>query len=427
MGTAEGDTAMSGHAGGPRPEWVRLANEGRVAPLVEESAEPFDRDRLLGRATALTGLTDFGADDFHEPLDLLLRDLEDHARLNAVGRWQTYRYLLRLLRVRLQLHDHARRDPGVLDEHVEAPLFVVGAPRTGTSVLHALLAQDPAHRVPEGWELLLPVPPPAPDPDAFAADPRIPAADAELRFFDRVTGTLDAIHVYGARLPKECLSAHSFAFRSQEFPARYHLPNYTAWLLECDMAPAYACHRRVLQALQRGHPRGRRWVLKSPAHLHSLPALLDAYPDARIAVTHRDPLTVLGSVTSLIATLRWVHSDTVDYPAIGRYHADLYAGDLDRLVDHDAAGLFAPGRVHHSQYADFMTAPLDTVRALYTALGLKMTPEAEERMRGRLAGRPQGQHGVHHYSFDDLGLDRAHESARFARYRDRFGVPGGDA
>lgn len=417
---------MKAPADRTRPEWVRLANEGALGPLLEESAEPFRLDALLGRARALTGLGDFGSDDFHEPLDLLLRDLEAHARLTALGRWQTYRYLLRLLRVRLQIRDYERRDPGVTEEVVEAPLFVVGAPRTGTSILHALLARDPAHRVPEGWELLMPVPPPAPDPAAFAADPRIPAADAELRFFDQVTGTLDAIHVYGARLPKECLSAQSFAFRSQEFPARYHVPNYTAWLLGCDMAPAYDLHRRVLRILQRGFPRDRRWVLKSPAHLHSLPELLDAYPDARLAVTHRDPITVLGSVTSLIATLRGVHSDDVSYPVIGRYHADLYVHDLDRLVDHDTGGLFAPGRVHHSQYADFMTAPLDTVRALYEALDMELTDDAEDHMRTYLDARPKDKHGVHRYAFDDLGLDRAHESARFGRYRAHFAVPAAD-
>ncbi|NUU24586.1 MAG: sulfotransferase, partial [Streptomycetaceae bacterium] len=334
-------------------------------------------------------------------------------------------YLLRLLRGRLQLNDYARRDPGVRDEHVAAPLFVVGAPRTGTSILHALLAQDPAHRVPEGWELLMPAPPPSPDPDAFAADPRIAVADAELRFFDQVTGSLDAIHVYGARLPKECLSAQSFAFRSQEFPARYHVPNYTAWLMDCDMAPAYAYHRLVLQVLQRGFPAGRRWVLKSPAHLHSLPELVRTYPDVRIAATHRDPLTVLGSVTSLIATLRWVHSDDVDYPAIGRYHADLYAHDLDALVDHDRSGLLGPGRIAHGQYADFLNAPLETVRSLYDALDMKLTSEAETRMRTYLDGRPKDQHGVHRYAFDDLRLDRAHESARFDRYRAHFGVEAG--
>lgn len=405
----------------PRPDWVRTVNDGRVDPLVEDAVAPFRRDTLLDQARVQTGLADFGADDFLEPLDLLLADLEAHARLTRVGRWQTHRYLLRLLRQRLLVAEYVKRDPGVRDEQIEEPLFVVGAPRTGTSILHALLAQDPAHRVPEGWELLLPVPPPSPDPEAFAADPRIAVADAELRVFDRVSGALDAIHVYGARLPKECLSAQSFAFRSQEFPARYHVPNYTAWLLGCDMGPAYEYHKTVLQILQRGFPHGRRWVLKSPAHLHTLPDLLRTYPDARIAVTHRDPITVLGSVSSLIATLRWVHSDDVDFAAIGKYHEDLYAGDLDRLVDFDTSRQSTA--VVHGQYADFLRAPLDTVRTMYEGLGMTLGPAAEERMRRYLAGRPKDKHGVHSYSFDDLGLDRAQADARFDRYRMHFAVP----
>ncbi|MDI2129665.1 sulfotransferase family protein [Yinghuangia seranimata] len=416
-----------------RPAWVRLVNDGLAGPLADSAREPFDVEGLLGQARALTGLSDFGEggvggffdDDFRTPLGLLLADLEEHADLTLVGRWQTYRFLLRLLRVRLQVVDYVKRDPGVLDEAVVEPLFVTGAPRTGTSILHALLAQDPAHRVPEGWELLTPVPPPFSDPAAYAADPRIAVADAELRFFDQVTGSLDAIHVYGARMPKECLSAHSFAFRSQEFPARYNVPNYTAWLMSCDMGPAYAWHKLTLRILQRGFPPGRRWVLKSPAHLHSLPALAEAYPDARIAVTHRDPLTVLGSVTSLVATLRWVHSDTVDYPAIGRYHADLYAGDLDALVDHSSDGVLDATRVHHSQYADFLTEPLETVRALYDALDLRWSSEASAAMRAYLEGRPKDKHGAHHYAFEDLALDRSLESARFGRYRAHFGVPAG--
>ena len=103
---------------------------------------------------------------------------------------------------------------------------MTGAPRTGTTILHAMLAQDPASRVPEGWELLRPVPPPDPDPDEFAADARIPLADRELRLPGQVAGELDAIHVYRGRMHKECLSAMSFAFRSEEFTARYHVPSY---------------------------------------------------------------------------------------------------------------------------------------------------------------------------------------------------------
>jgi hypothetical protein len=366
------------------------------------------------------GLDDFGTPDFLEPLELYLDAVDREAELNVVGRWMTRQFLVRLLCGRAHLLAQVARDPGTRDERIVEPLVVTGAPRTGTTVMHALLAQDPGHRAPLGWELLWPVPPP--DPSTAESDARISLAERELRLLAVVSADLDAIHEYTGRMTKECLSAMSFAFRSEEFVSRYHVPTFAAWLFSCDMGPAYDAHRLVLQVLQRRWPE-RRWTLKSPVHLHSLPTLLDHYPDARIVITHRDPLTVLGSVTSLIATLRWAHSDRVDYGEIARYHADLYHADLDRLVTACDDGTLDAGRVCHVRYADFMASPVDAVRGVYAAFGWELSPAAEERMRGYLARRPQGLHGPHVYSFDDLGLDKGEQRARFARYQGGFDVP----
>jgi hypothetical protein len=251
---------------------------------------------------------------------------------------------------------------------------------------------------------------------------RIALADRELRLLAVVSSDLDAIHEYTGRMTKECLSAMSFAFRSEEFVSRYHVPTFAAWLFSCDMGPAYDAHKLVLQVLQRRWP-ARRWTLKSPVHLHSLPALLDHYPDARIVITHRDPLSVLGSVTSLIATLRWAHSDCVDYAEIAQAHARLYHSDLDRLVTACSDGTLDPARVHHVRYADFMASPIDAVRGVYDAFGWELGPGTDAGMRDYLERRPQGLHGPHVYSFEDLGLDRAEQRARFARYQEAFGVP----
>jgi len=321
-----------------------------------------------------------------------------------------------MLEVRLQLTEYVKQDPGVRDEPIDMPLVLTGAPRTGTTILHSLLMRDPSLRGPVGWELLRPVPPP--DPAHMDDDPRIDLADRELRARAMVVEGLDAIHVYGGRMPKECLSAMSFEFRSEDFTARYRVPSYADWLFSCDMTPAYEMHKLVLQVLQR-RTGASHWVLKSPVHLNSLPVLLKVYPDAQIAVTHRDPLTVLGSMSSLVSVLRYAHSDNVDMTDLGRFHSELWHGNLDGLVD---AGL-PEGQVHHSRYADFMTDPFGVVRSLYDAFGRTLSAEAEQRMHAYLANRPKDKHGVHEYSFDDLGLDRATESARFARYRDNFGVP----
>lgn len=407
-----------GWVAGSRPAWVDAVNRGDVEPIADEAARPLDRDGLLAEALALDG-TDggwaaFGDERFVEPLDHFLAAVEEEAGLHLLGRWLTRRFLLRLLTGRIQQERYVRGDPGVLDEEIVAPVVVAGAPRTGTTILFDLMERDPSLRAPLGWELLRPVPPPR---AAGAEDGRVELAEAELRMLARVAPAMDAIHEYGARRPKECLSAMSFELLSEELTARYDVPSFVSWFQRADMRPAYERHRLVLQILQRRTGRAR-WVLKSPVHLHNIDALLAVYPDARLAFTHRDPLEVLASATSLVANLRWVFSDRVDVAALGRYHVDLFGRSLDSLVDR-----VLPGPVSHGRYVDFLERPVDTVRGVYDALGLPWSPELAARMAAHLAARPQGHHGEHRYDLEDLGGDRAGLEATFARYVSRFVVP----
>ena len=426
-----------------RPDWVRAINAGEVAPIAEEAALPLTLESLVTEAAARQGHGAIGADpsapastrvydafdhpDFpaapaFERLARFLEALEEEARLNVMGRFLTRRFLLRLLEVRLHLMRYLASDPGVQDERIDAPIFVAGAPRTGTTILHTLLAADPRHRVPLGWELLRPVPPPSPDPQAFAADPRIALADRELIAPQTVVSGLLSIHEYGGRKPKECLSAMSFAFQSEEFTARYGVPTFERFLESRDASAAYRMHRLVLQVLQRRRP-GTRWVLKSPVHLHELPTLFDTYPDARVAITHRDPLTLLASLTSLIANLRFAHSDHVDPVAIASAHVRRYRKTFDQLVDRVDSGRLPADQIHHGHFADFRSHPIETVQALYERFDLAWDPSSEAAMRTALSKNPADRHGEHLYSQADLGADPLRLRRDFARYQERFEVP----
>jgi hypothetical protein len=411
----------------PRPEWILAINRGDVPLIAETASRPLGREELLSEARAALGLDSSagigaieGDDSFLDQLAVLLRALEDEAELTLIGRWLTRRFLVRILEVRFQIAAYLRSDPGVTDEVVAAPLLVTGAPRSGTTILFGVLDCDPAFRAPQGWELLRPVPPPSPEthPDVG----RVLLADRELRKMQAVVSSLGVIHEYGAMMPKECVSAMSLAFLSEEFTARYHVPSYAEYLETADMRPAYEAHRLVLQLLQRRY-KDVRWLLKSPVHLRSLPTLLDAYPDARIAVTHRDPLKVLPSVTSLVATLRWVHSDRVDFAELGRYHSDLYQDELDNLVLASQDGTLPTARTFHGHYADFVSDPLAAVTKLYAHFGFALEPRVEATMKRFLAGRPKDARGSHDYAFADLGLDYEAERARFGPYQSWFGVP----
>ncbi|MET7304677.1 sulfotransferase [Embleya sp. NPDC005575] len=406
-----------------RAAWTETLAAGDIPPLTDDLDRPFAADALLGEARARTGLSDPDEDDpgFREGLDRLLYALEHEANLDRVGRWWAHTWVARLLEVRLQVARYVRDDPGVLDEPIHRPIFVTGGPRTGTSILHALLARDPANRVPTTWEFLRPVPPP--EPATRDTDPRIALAEREIRFITGAVPAMDAIHEKSGTLPKECISAHALAFRSEDFTGQFAIPSYAAWLAECDMRPAYAYHRLVLQILQRRTPGRTRWVLKSPAHLLTLDALVDVYPDARLAVTHRDPLTVLASLSSLITTIHHAYGNASDIRDVARTQSDLWCGAYDRLTVFRDAGLIAEADWHDSAYADFMRDPIAVVRDLYATFGLDLTAEAEDAMRAHLADRPQGRHGRHKYSFEDLGLDREDVRSRLTDYQKRFLVP----
>ncbi|MFM8304298.1 MAG: sulfotransferase family protein [Actinomycetota bacterium] len=410
-----------------RPDWVAAVNRGDVAPMADVAADPFTLAQLTGEAGSRLGLTPGEVTDRLGPeavaaLGVLLPALEDEGRLTVLGRWITHRFLGRLVEQRLALDAYCTRDPGVADEVIDAPWVVAGAPRTGTTALHALLAQDPRHRVPEGWELLRPAPPP--DPATRDRDVRIALADRELRTPQTVVSRIVAIHEYSGRMPKECISAMSLAFRSEEFVARYDVPTYAAWLQTCDMRPAYEVHRRVLQVLQRRSPR-YRWVLKSPVHLQNLPVLLAVYPDVRLSFTHRDPVTVLASVTSLIASMRAVHSDVVDPVAIARFHAALYARSLSGLVELCDTGVLDPPRVTHTTFADFLADPLAVVDGLYAHFGWDLPAPTRAAMAAYATTHPQDRLGAHEYARTGIALDDV-EERRLAAYAARFSVPMGE-
>ena len=344
------------------------------------------------------------------PLDIIRDGLATDARLTDAGAGFTDRFLARLVDGAAAIDAAFEADPTLADERIVEPIFVIGPPRTGTTALHRLLSAHPHHRVPEGWEFLYPTR--SDEPDV------IDAAGAELGWPQARQNDIRAIHTYDARMPKECLSAMSFSFRSEEFISRYRLPAYVDYLADCDMQPAYDMHRRVLQLLQRRQPT-ERWVLKSPVHLQSIPELVATYPDARFAVTHRDPARILGSVSSLITSLRRAFSDSVDPTEIGRYHLDLYTRSLDALVDHVDATLPAEKTVH-LRHIDLVRDPVGAVSRVYDRLGIDVNADITDRARDAAAAEREDGVGSHRYELADFGLDLDEIAARFARYADRF-------
>ena len=378
-----------------------------------------DEERLLARAMRRTGLRDFGAPSFREPLGRLLASLESEAGLTPFGRVLARRDLLRLLENRLRMHDTCMRHPEIGEAAIRQPVFVIGLPRTGTSILHELLAQDPANRVPMTWEVMHPWPPP--ERASFASDARIAQVEKHFSGIDRVLPGFQAMHPMGARLPQECVALTAHDFASLIFHTSYRVPSYQTWLDRADLHPVYASHRRWLQYLQWRCP-AERWVLKSPGHLWALDALLAIYPDARIVQTHRDPLEVVASLVSLITKLRGLGSDAVDPVEIGADWAGRLAAGLRLASDARERAAGGPARFFDLRFGDLMGRELEQVRRIYEHFGMQLLPEAEARMRRFLAENPRDKHGTHRYSLDFAGLEAERLRPAFAEYQRRFDV-----
>ncbi|HYZ92432.1 MAG TPA: sulfotransferase [Actinomycetota bacterium] len=377
-------------------------------------------ERLVAQAQEQTGLDDLGDDDWREGLERLL-DALGEARLNELGKTIVPGELVDYLSRRLRIVAWRNAHPAVGDADVTPPIVVVGQARTGTTILHDLLAQDPAARVPLAWEVDSPVPPP--QTATYESDRRIEEAEAMSSMVDLVIPNFRAMHPIGPRLAQECVRITGSAFRSMIFPTMYHLPSYAQWLLhEADMAPAYRWHRAYLQHLQSEHP-GERWVLKSPGHIWCLDALVAEYPDAVLIQTHRDPVRIISSISSLIALLRRLACDDPAIPEVAEEFAEYILLGVDRSVDARENGTVPADRVVDVQFRAFMADPFGTIRTVYERLGLELDPGAEARMRTFLDANPSDKHGVHEYTFADTGLDEGEMRERARRYQLYFDVP----
>ena len=404
----------------PRAPWVdKLVVNGRSLGDDGASLVSLHPDELLASAEAATGLHDWGDDWFLAPYRSLMASLETEARLHLPGRLRTRTEIERILHNRLRLIDLWRREPDLANGPVETPVFVTGLGRSGTTLLHELLSLDPDVRSPRLWELMYSVPQPV--AATYPDDPRIAAADDEITLMDEMVPSFTGMHENRGFLPTECIFAFAHQFSTDMFIGLWNVPSYVMHRAGGDHAPEYAWHRRTLATLQSRHP--GRWVLKAPSHLSALPALFAEYPDARVVVTHRDPLRVIGSLADLMATLHWMHSDHVDHQAI----AQLLGFGLGFLMDEVTAvrdsGRLPQDRISDVVYADLVADPVAVVQGLYRGWGLELTDAYDRRIRSYVAERHGARGAQHDYRFQDTGLDLAEHRARLNSYQMRFGVP----
>jgi len=371
--------------------------------------------QLVDEAVAEAGHDDFGGETFREGLERLTEALRSEAELNDMGEQILGHRLRSALVNRLLVEATIRRHPDIEGQMVEGPIVILGLPRTGTTATSQLVALDPAVRSLRLWESTTPVPPP--ERSTEHSDPRIADAEVGLQMMYETFPRMASLHIQTATGPTECQDLLGMEFRTAHFDGMAHVPSYTDWVVDCDMRPAYRCHRRVLQLLQ-WHCPPSLWHLKTPVHMLSLQALQTSYPDARFLWTHRDPALVLGSVCSLIAYTRsWV-SDRDDSAELGTQQVELWRKALSRAVGYrDEVG---EERFADISWGELQRDPVAVMGRAYDKLGMELSSEAERRMAEWSAANPPGARGTHEFSLEEFGLSADGVRERFAFYLDRF-------
>ena len=402
----------------PRPAWVSAMNHlGSVfGPAV---LVPLDEESLVAAAKQVTGLDDFGADtSWREPFNLLISDIATEAQLNLVGRVLARFDLVRALSTLLQMAERERRHPEILDQPIECPLFITGMGRTGTTILHELMAQDPQFHAPSGAELRYPV---TETDDAASRGNRVADVAAEISLWESVIPELTPIHEMADAGPDEDSVGEALAFASQVWIATHRVPNFDMWMMTSGWPNAFAFLRRVLQHLQWKKP-PQRWLLKG-IYLAGLPHLFAEFPDAQIIMTHRDPISVLPSTANLLATLRWQRTDALDYAEIAAPVGMGIPFLFDMVVHQRDSAVLPDDRFVDVRYADLMADHVAVIDSVYRRLGLKLTDETVSKMRAYLVAKPRGRHGAVTYRFSDLGIDESETRKAVAKYVARFEIP----
>tara|TARA_R110000824_G_scaffold37553_4_gene115474 strand:+ start:1301 stop:2452 length:1152 start_codon:yes stop_codon:yes gene_type:complete len=370
-----------------------------------------DARQLIADARRATGLQDLGAPEYEEALSRLCASVQ-----NGDADALAQQIAVQLQR-RLRLYADRKQYPEIANQKITAPVFVVGFPRSGTTILHALLASDPRARSPLSWELEAPSPPPR--AETAQSDRRIAEMRAKI---EQLPATFRAMHAVGEMLPDEDNSIMQMAFRSLNFAAPRELPGYVDWLLDCDMAPAFQLHHHMLQHLQAFHQRDW-WVLKAPPHLFALDALFATYPDARIIFTHRDPASIMPSNSSLIAFLHEMHGNPVDRAELGRAECAKWHKAMDRAMQFRTQHPELADRFFDLQYQGFISDQMAEIGKVYAWLDIDLPAAPRDAMAVFLADSRQGKHGKHQYSLEQYGMTASGIREQFADYMAAYQVP----
>jgi Sulfotransferase family len=405
------------------PDWVRRLNLFGEAVGDPRHVVGLDAAELLALARATTGVEDVGEAEWPgwtETYQRLLSSIDAESRLHLLGRVLTRSEVLRVLQTWLRLQEAWRATPALTAQPVDAPLFVVGPPRTGTTIALELLALDPQLRAPIAYEALYPL------TSMGSTERRLTLSESEQELWADIHPEFLTMHELASNLPCECVHFLMYDFSGPYWGMIYDTPSFTGWQLDHleTLGRVYKLHRRMLQtfAHEAPDPEPRRWLLKSPFHVSTLPALFAEYPDARVIHTHRDPRKFLASLVSILSAVRFMRSDHVDVRMLASAMQATYRLFLDGAIAQRVDGTIPDDQIVDLHFVDLMRDPVESLCNTYERLGLAWPTGHDRVIRRYLEEKPKGKHGTHAYSLTDVGLDDQSVRETFKNYVAHYGI-----
>jgi len=378
---------------------------------VTDESKLFDADDLIAEAQGQTGFDDFGELPFREGLEVLLETYDRHVKDEA-GRKRCRDRVVMQLATRLKCENAFKTIPEYASQEIVAPIFVTGLPRSGTSALLNLLVAAPSNRGLLQWEVQFPDP--WPDSQPGAEDPRYPYLVKALEATRN--SEFSKIHYIDADTPEECVLLHAFAFNGVQLGFEIMLEPYRSWVLAQDLEPVYAYQKKQMQMLNWRNP-GTQWMLKAPAHMWGIDAILKVFPDARFIWCHRDPQKVVPSINSMNKVVMGMYcEDTshLDAGEIGRAVMEWYAMSLEQGLA--MREKLPPELFVDCSQSEFVEQPLQMVERVYEAFDLTLDKDNRAALQAHIDANPKGKPGKHTYDLAEYGLTRELIQERFAFY-----------
>ncbi len=387
---------------------------------------PFERPRITSDGIEQYAISRVGYGSLTEyarqGLEALCRDADNTANLSALGRYRMQVVMRDVAVNRLAIDKALAESPSLIDAPIKQPMFILGLPRSGTTILFNLLAQDPAHRSPRTWEVDYPTP--AATKEDYVGNRRIEKSQKIIDNFHRLAPSFNGIHPQGARLAEEDQRILAMNFTGCGFQHFVYAPEHQIWQFEHNKTESFRWHKRYLQFLET-NVRKPRWLLKSPDDQLYLKAILDVYPDALIIHTHRHPAEAIPSVGSLTYTVRRLFARETEAKDVGVDQMNFWGDILNRCVsDRDELGV--EDQLVDVAFSDLLKDPMRVVRQIYERFSLQLDDEVVGRMYRFLEENRRHSHGVHKYTLEQFGLNKSMIDKRFGTYIDRFVATEGD-